>query len=244
MTSSKNPGKVLGLFSRRERWGLSLRGWLVGILGVMLAGLIWVLNIHPFLSPTQRMDTKILVMEGWVSRSTIRAAIAEFQSGHYEKIYTTGVPVPGTVGPDGGPDTMAGFGADLLVKAGMSKELVQVVPAHSLGRDRTYNSALALREYFRTNGLAGKNFNVLTEDAHARRTWLLFQEAFGRKAVVGIIAVPDRNTTRFTGGVTARACGKFSAKASRIFTQNSSSGRQMQSRKIETMLRSAFWFCF
>jgi hypothetical protein len=36
-----------------------------------------------------------------------------------------------------------------------------------------------------------KNFNVLTEDVHARRTRLLFQEAFGRDVKVGIIALPD-----------------------------------------------------
>ncbi len=36
------------------------------------------------------------------------------------------------------------------------------------------------------------DINVLTEDAHARRTWLLFQEALGRDMLkVGIIAVPS-----------------------------------------------------
>jgi len=39
--------------------------------------------------------------------------------------------------------------------------------------------------------LAVMNFNVLTEDVHARRTRLLFQEAFGRETTIGIIAVPD-----------------------------------------------------
>ena len=33
--------------------------------------------------------------------------------------------------------------------------------------------------------------DVVTEDVHARRTWLLFQEAFGKGIKVGIIAVPN-----------------------------------------------------
>jgi hypothetical protein len=69
--------------------------------------------------------------------------------------------------------------------------MVQMVPSRVSGRDRTYSSALALREYFQTNAVAVKSFNILTEDVHARRTRLLFQEAFGREAAVGIIAVPD-----------------------------------------------------
>jgi uncharacterized SAM-binding protein YcdF (DUF218 family) len=66
-----------------------------------------------------------------------------------------------------------------------------MVPSHVSGRDRTYSSALALREFFQTNGLAVKNFNILTEDVHARRTRLLFQKAFGATADVGVVAVPD-----------------------------------------------------
>jgi hypothetical protein len=38
-----------------------------------------------------------------------------------------------------------------------------------------------------------RSINVLTESAHARRTWLLFQEAFGDQVNVGIISArnPD-----------------------------------------------------
>jgi hypothetical protein len=44
-----------------------------------------------------------------------------------------------------------------------------------------------------------QSFNVLTEDAHARRTRQLFQEAFGKEAVVGIVSVqnPDYDPNRW-----------------------------------------------
>ena len=83
-----------------------------------LAGFFWVTGVHSFLAPTQRLQTNILVVEGWVPPYVIRAA-AEFRSGHYEKIYTTGGPVVGNGGYLNDYNTSASVGAELLVKAGM-----------------------------------------------------------------------------------------------------------------------------
>ena len=180
-----------GIFTFRERWGLSLRGWLMLLLVFFTLSVGWVFNVQPFLAQTTRVEAKIMVVEGWVHEYAIQAAVREFRAGHYEKIYTTGGPVVGDGGYLNDFNTSASVGAELLVKAGLPAAQVQMVPSHVSGRDRTYSSALALRDYFATNGMAVKCFNVLTEDVHARRTRLLFQEAFGREATVGIIAVPD-----------------------------------------------------
>ena len=137
------------------------------------------------------MDGNLLVVEGWVDQYAIDAAVKEFKSGRYEKIYTTGGPVLGNGGYINDYNTSASVGAQRLVSAGVPANRVQMAPSHVSGRDRTYSSALALREYFQTNGVTAKSFNVLTEDVHARRTRLLFQAAFGRETTVGIIAVPD-----------------------------------------------------
>ena len=183
--------KCLGIFTHRERWGLSARGWLFLLLVLAMAAAAMVFNIQPFLAPTQRVDSRILVVEGWVHPFAIRAAVREFQELHCEKAYTTGGPVVGAGPYFNDFNTSASVGAELLVKVGLSNELVQMVPSHVSGRDRTYSSALALREYFKTNGVTVKSFNVLTEDVHARRTWLLFQRAFGEETSVGIISTPS-----------------------------------------------------
>ena len=183
--------KLWGLVQRRERWGLSPRGWLAAITIVLLAAIFLLLNVQPFLVQTQRLDTNILVVEGWIHPYAIRAAVEEFQKHPYQKLYTTGGPVVGSGGYSNDFNTSASVGAELLVKDGVPTEFVQMVPSRVSGRDRTYSSALALRYWFGTNGLGGKNFNVLTEDVHARRTRLLFQEAFGNDVKVGIIAVPS-----------------------------------------------------
>ncbi len=181
--------KCWGLFTRRERWGLSGRGWLVLISVLALAAGAWVFNIQKFLAPTERVETSILVVEGWVHPFAIRAAVREFRERPYDQTYATGGPVVGTGGYVNDWDTSASVGAEALVKAGLPAGVVQMVPSRVSGRDRTYSSALALREYFLTNGLAVKSFNVLTEDVHARRTWMLFQKAFGADVKVGVIAV-------------------------------------------------------
>ena len=148
--------KCFGVFTRRERWGLSWRGSVFFVGLFTLVGFLWVSGVHSFLGPTLRVDTNILIVEGWVPPYVIKIAVAEFQAGHYEKIYTTGGPVVGSGGYINDFNTMASVGAELLVKAGMPTDRVKMVPSHVSGRDRTYSAALALRECFRTNGLAGK----------------------------------------------------------------------------------------
>jgi len=43
------------------------------------------LNVDAFLAPTQRVDTDILVVEGWVHPYAIRASAEEFQNHSYHR---------------------------------------------------------------------------------------------------------------------------------------------------------------
>jgi uncharacterized SAM-binding protein YcdF (DUF218 family) len=97
-------------------------------------------------------------------------------------------------------------GAELLKKNGLSSDSLQKVPSRVMDRDRTYGSAVALRNWFHEHNLAVRGINVLTEDVHARRTRLLFQKALGDNVRVGIIAVPNpdydsRHWWRYSEGV-------------------------------------------
>jgi uncharacterized SAM-binding protein YcdF (DUF218 family) len=183
--------KICGIITRRKRWGLSWRGWLVFILAALLIAVLLVLNIQSFLAKTQRVNASVLVVEGWIHEYAIRSAVMEFQTNHYEQIYTTGGPIVGSDGFTNDFNTSASVCAELLKKIGVPDEFIQMVPSHISGRDRTYSSAVALRDWFREHNVAVRSINVLTEDAHARRTQLLFQKAFGSDVAVGIISVPD-----------------------------------------------------
>ena len=68
---------------------------------------------------------------------------------------------------------------------------LQMVPSRVMDRDRTYGSAVALRNWFRDHNMAVSGIDVVTEDVHARRTRLLFQKALGKDVQVGIIAVAN-----------------------------------------------------
>jgi uncharacterized SAM-binding protein YcdF (DUF218 family) len=185
------PRAVWGLFDRKKRWGLSWRGRLVLASALLLVGALVLKGVYPFLAITHRVNANILVVEGWIHEYAIRAALKEFQSNHYEEIFTTGGPVEGTGGYKNDFCTSASVGADLLRKNGLANGSVQIVPSRIMDRDRTYGSAIALRNWFLDHNMAVSGIDVVTEDVHARRTRLLFQKAFGKDVQVGIIGVAN-----------------------------------------------------
>jgi DUF218 domain len=202
----KSSQRFWGILTRKERWRLSWRGWLlVTSMGLVSAYFVFV-NVYPFLATTQRVNTNVLVVEGWVQKYAIRSAVEEFKAGSYQRVFTTGGPVVGNGGYINDYNTAASVGAELLKNFGLPSESLQMVPSRIIGRERTYSSAVALRDWFHEHNTPVRSFNVLTEDAHARRTRLLYQKAFGRNVTVGVIAVsnPDYDPTqwwRYSDGV-------------------------------------------
>jgi uncharacterized SAM-binding protein YcdF (DUF218 family) len=180
-----------GLVTRKERWGLSWPGRLA-ILGIILVGLwLYLFRVYPFLATTHRVNASALIVEGWIHDYAIRTALEEFRSNRYQRVFTTGGPVEGNGGYVNDYQTSASVGADLLKKYGLTDGSVQMVPCRVRDRDRTYGSAIALRNWFREHNIQVSGIDVLTENLHARRTQLLFQKAFGNQVRVGIIAVPN-----------------------------------------------------
>ena len=200
------PRAVWGLLDRKERWSLSWRGRLILTSALLLVGALCVTGVYPFLAITHPVNANILVVEGWIHEYAIRAAVKEFQSNHYQRVFTTGGPVGGSGGYINDFYTSASVGADLLKKWGLPDERLQMVPSRVMDRDRTYGSAVALRNWFRAHDMVVRSVNVMTADTHARRTRLLFEEALGKNVTVGIIAVPNpdydaRRWWRYSDGV-------------------------------------------
>jgi uncharacterized SAM-binding protein YcdF (DUF218 family) len=183
--------RFFGLLNRKERWGFSWKGRLVVVLLLVGLAISFVYGAYPFLAVTHRVDTDVLVVEGWIHQYAIRTATDEFQSGHYQRVFTTGGPIAGMGGYTNDYNTSASVGAGRLKAAGLSSEFVQIVPSHVNELDRTYSAAVALRNWFREHRVTVHGVNVVTEDAHARRTRLLFQRALGNHIAVGVIAVPN-----------------------------------------------------
>lgn len=192
--SKSGERRVLGgLLVRHYRWTLSWKAKLpLFVVSAGLAVAAW-LNIYPFLAQTQRVDADILVVEGWVQFYVIREGVKEYNSHPYRKVFTTGGPVAGNGGYVNDFQTSASVGAESLVRAGLPADVVQMAPSRVIGRDRTYNSAVALRDWLREHHEQARSFNIVTQGAHARRTRIMFQRAFGPEVNVGVIPVlsPD-----------------------------------------------------
>jgi hypothetical protein len=177
-----------GLLSRRERWGLSLKGWIVAVLTLTAAAVLFIFFVHPFLAVTQRVPSSILVVEGWVSTSGLRSAVGEFREGRYDIIYTTGGTTGWDAGSESDSDTYASVAAARLVGMGVPPERIKSVPSHLTIRDRTYASALALREWLQSSRSSFAGMNVVTEGTHSRRTRLIYEKTYGEGVPVGVIS--------------------------------------------------------
>jgi uncharacterized SAM-binding protein YcdF (DUF218 family) len=188
-----------GMLTRRERWGLSWRGWVAVILFCFAFAALAIFRVFPFLAVSDRQPTDILVSEGWLPDYAVQRVAAEFRTGGYARVFATGGPISGMGGYTNDYNTAASVGAGRLRAAGVPSEVVQMVPSRVLRRDRTYSSALALRSWFRANNVRAERINVATEAPHARRTQLLFQLAFGKDTRVGVIPIqnPDYDPKRW-----------------------------------------------
>ena len=178
-----------GILTRKERWRLSWRGWLLGAVVLVAIVLLAALNVYSFLALSRPVKADVLVVEGWINDYAIRTAAEEFRSGGYRVVFTTGGPVTGSGGYTNDFNTYASVGAERLIAAGVPRSLVQVIPSREFARDRTYGAASVLKRPLRDRDADA--LNVITENAHARRSLLLFQKALGSDIKVGVIPIPN-----------------------------------------------------
>jgi hypothetical protein len=178
-----------GLWRRRECRCLTWRGWLVLLLaaGGLAALLVW--NLYPFLAVNDPVPGGILVVEGWAPDYALQQTVTEYHRNHYSRLFVTGGPVA-SGGPLSEYQNYAQLGAAVLLHLGLTTNDVQAVPAPAVAQDRTYVSALALKNWLRDHGVGETDVNVLTLGAHARRTRLMFEAALGKNYRVGIVAMP------------------------------------------------------
>ena len=179
---------VGGLLARRERWGLTWRGRFL-VAGLILAfGALGVSRLHPFLSPTERVPASLLVIEGWSPPFTMQEAATEFKSGKYEQAVVIR-PILDTGNKYESGRYSADWMTRLLVQDGIPDDKLTTLCPDVARKDRTYHSALAVKEWIAAQNLSVKALAVVTEGPHARRSWLMYEKAFGPTVTIGIIAM-------------------------------------------------------
>jgi len=85
--------------------------------------------------------------------------------------------------------TYAEQAAAMLRTLGVPDRDIAVVPAPASARDRTFTSAVALREWISRSGVDTPALDIVSEGPHARRTWHLYRMAFGDGVAIGIRSV-------------------------------------------------------
>ncbi|RUR74481.1 YdcF family protein [Chlorogloeopsis fritschii PCC 9212] len=183
---------VFRLFKRQQMWVLTVPGW--GIFITLVASLISFsfINIHPFLAVTSPVKADILVVEGWIPDYALVQALAEFKKNSYRQLITTGIPLEkGFYLAE--YKTYAEMAAATLKKLGLEPEKIVVVPSQEVTKDRTYASAIALQQWLENANFKIEAVNLFTYATHARRSWLIFQQALAPKIQVGVIASSPQN---------------------------------------------------
>ena len=178
-----------GLLVRKERWGLTGKARILVFL--ILVGLAWAaaVLIYPFLAVTDQTHSEILIVEGWIPKDTLVGTLSLCRTGGYQRVFTSGgVSVEDL---DGLPNqNYAEYAARHLRRMGMTND-IQAIPCWVSQRDRTYNSALAVKQWMWQHAQFAVSVDVVTVGPHARRSRLLYEKAFGGDVRIGIIAMPS-----------------------------------------------------
>lgn len=181
------------LIQRQEIWTLTAQGWALLLAAAASTILLVVHNLYPFLAVTSPIKSAdALVVEGWISDDALEQAAAEFKADSYRQIFTIGSKI------DQGfylaeYSNFAEIAASTLAKLGISNEKLIIVTTPNVVKDRTNASALALLQYISDKNLQIESINLLTTDAHARRSWLIFKNIFAPKIRVGIISATPQS---------------------------------------------------
>lgn len=179
-----------GLLRRQEKWVLTWRARLLLLLLAAGGACVVVRTAHDFLAVKAPVQTSVLVIEGWVPRYAATSFVAQV-ANDYTDIYTTGGATLADHKSRDESDTYASVAKARLMRAGVPAAKLHVVPSWIVKRDRTYSSALALREWCRTNNVQLTAINVVTLGPHARRSRLLHEKALGKNVKIGIIPLTN-----------------------------------------------------
>jgi hypothetical protein len=182
----------LGLLRRRECIVPTWRGWAILLLVIGVAGIAVVRGLYGFLAISDPLPGGILVVEGWSPDYVIEAAAEDYRKSRYERICLTGGPIE-----FGHPllehKTYADYAKAMCLKLGVPAEALHAVPAPPVERDRSYASAMALRQWLRDCGATEVKINIAGNGAHSRRTRLVYEKAFGPGVRIGISNVGEMN---------------------------------------------------
>ena len=183
------------LLRRRTLWLPTLWGWLLLLAVIALAGIALARAANDLLAPNEPArgpegdGARTLVVEGWLDQDELAQAVAAFRRGRYERVLTTGGPIE-TWSDAGGRRSYALRAAEYLRTHGLANDVPLIaLPAPASQQDRTYLSAVMVRDWAQRAGVALEAIDLVSAGVHARRSRLLYRMVLGENVEVGVFAV-------------------------------------------------------
>ncbi|MDZ7743956.1 MAG: DUF1684 domain-containing protein [Bacteroidota bacterium] len=184
---------VIKLTRERKGRGLTFFSKTLILLAFILIFVLLFRQMNSFLCVSQPINSRALVVEGWLPDYSLEHLIRHIEENKIEKIILTGVPLE-----RGYYNSRYQTYADVAMVSlsGMGFDTTRIrkvnLPAN-ISRDRTYTAALALRQEIENGNIELQGFNIYTLGCHARRSWLLFRKAFDGSMPIGIISSRDES---------------------------------------------------
>ncbi|HVP17966.1 MAG TPA: ElyC/SanA/YdcF family protein [Spirochaetia bacterium] len=179
-------------FKRKEVWVLTWLGWAFALAVLFGMAVCFFTFAHVFLSVNAPVEANVIVVEGWLPDYAMKEAVQEFNEKGYEYIVAAGGPMPlGQL--VSGYTTFASIAGATLQKLHIPKDRLIEAPGAMTYRNRTFESAKAVKTRLRELGISVRGLNVVSEGPHARRTRLVYRKVFGKGTSVGILSVISRD---------------------------------------------------
>jgi hypothetical protein len=175
----------LRLFRRCTIWCATWTGLTFALLVFVAAFAAWLNYGESYLAFTQRSPADILVVEGWIGRKGVGAAVDEFKRGDYHYIVCTGGLT--TNRWEDQPASFAELAAAEMIRLGVPKTNILVATAKITESHRTFESAAAVWRTLLEEGINAMALNVFTLGPHARRSALVFSKVNSPGVKIGVI---------------------------------------------------------
>ncbi len=169
--------RILSVFFKRKTcwrptfWGLILLLALLLVIGRM--SMSW---IYYYLAINKPIESKTLIIEGWVPTYALKEAVKLYHEDEYERLVVTGIPIVNFEFISPYRNT-----AEATILAlryyGITDSIYLANIPTNIFVDRTYNTALAAKQIFNENEWP-KNFNIFSVGVHSKRSRFLFKKAF------------------------------------------------------------------
>ena len=185
------------LFRRRTVWLPTVWGALLLSLIALAAIVLAARALGGFLFVNESSHGRdgrgahVLVVEGWLDEDSLDDAAAAFRHGGYERIVTSGGPID-SWREERTAKTFAERAAGYLQRHGLADVPVGVAPAPPTEKDRTFLSAVVVRDWIRREGLTPDAIDVYSVGVHSRRSRAVYRLAFGPSVDVGMLAATPR----------------------------------------------------